>query len=85
VVKSLRSYSVRCRKIELTENDGTLGECRHCPRRRINIHRKQEEQEKRLRRKAEREAWHRRAKELWGSDQSSCGEFDDLDSNPDAS
>lgn len=78
-------FCVQRRKMELMEDDGTLGECRHCRERRINIHRKQEEQEMRVGRKAERKAWHRRAKEFWGSDQSSCGEFDDLDSNPDAS
>jgi hypothetical protein len=78
-------FCVRCRKIELAEDDGKLGECRHCRKRRINILRKEEEYEKRVGRKAEREAWHRRAKEFWGSDESSCGEFDDLDSDTDTS
>jgi hypothetical protein len=74
-------FCVQCRKMELW----ILGECRHCRKTRIDILRKQEEQERRVERKAEREAWHRRAKEFWGSDTSSGGEFDDLDSNPDAS
>jgi hypothetical protein len=64
---------VRCRKIELTKDDWKLRECQHCRKRRMGILRKEE-------REAEREAWHRRAKEVWGSDQSSCGEFDEPDS-----
>ncbi|PSS25354.1 hypothetical protein M430DRAFT_201125 [Amorphotheca resinae ATCC 22711] len=77
-------FCVRCRKMELAEDDGTLGECRHSRKRRIDILRKQEEQERRVKRQAEREAWHRRMEEFLGSDTSSGGEFDDLDSNPDA-
>lgn len=52
-------FCVWCRKIELAEDDETPRECRHCRKRRANIRTKQEEQEKRVRRKAAREAWHR--------------------------
>jgi hypothetical protein len=78
-------FCVQCRKKDLAEDGGALGECRQCRKRRIDIHRKQEEQERRVSREAEREAYHREEKERWGSDQSSYGEFDDLDDNPDAS
>ncbi len=78
-------FCVRCMKIELAEDDGKLKECRYCQKRRMEIRRKEEEHERRVRRKAEREAWHRRAKEFWGSDESSCGEFDDSDGDPDES
>jgi hypothetical protein len=36
-------FCAECRKIELTEDNGTLMECRQCRERRIDIHGKQEE------------------------------------------
>lgn len=77
-------FCVRCRKIELTDNDWELKDCRHCRKRRIDIQRKEEDEQRRVRRKIEREAWHRRTKEIWGSDTSSCGEFDDTDNGSEA-
>lgn len=76
-------FCLRCRKMELAlaEDDGKLGECRRCQKRRMDVQRQKEKHERRVRRKAEREAWHRRMEEIWGSNQSSCEEFDDTDSN----
>ena len=67
----------------LAEDDGGPGECQHEKQRRRETLEKKEEHERRARRKAAREAWHRRAKQRSGSDQSSCGEFDSSDSDPD--
>lgn len=84
---------IGCRVFKPAEDKS--GECRDCCRQRMNRERISEERqrrseerqrirderERRSRRRAEREAWHQHAIALWGSDMSSCGEFDDANSD----